>query len=208
MEDMSKLLKIPNKYYLEYKGGSSRNAYRGPMERVAEISQNEFGLTTANDEKPVLATYGLLNCVSISGYEHERKIAFLTHYQSNTDLDLAFGVLLYNISRITHSEHSLFKTKICGGLNGMSERLVNGLRRKLEGEPSLNINFELVEENILGSEIKGRDLVIDASSGHFYDKYDPLSNPYRREPYPQWIKEMIFMSKLPKLSYFPKDFDG
>lgn len=201
--DFLEEIELEMKFYKNLIG----NEYHGPMDRVAEIFQNEFGLTTYSDLKPVLATYGLMNCVSIGGYEPELKIGFLTHYQDNTNLDNSFGYLLYQISRLTKDRNSLFKTKISGGISGMSERLVNELRRKLEISLRPDIKFEIIGEDVLGHGVKGRDLVLDTCSGKFYDEYNPLTNPYRREPYPDNIKETIFRSKIPRLVYFPKDFE-
>lgn len=177
--------------------------YGGEMDKIAEIWQNEYGITTSNDPHPVLATSAPVNCVSVVGYEKEKGVAFVTHYQHGTDLDSAFGMLLYNLRRATRGEDSVFYVRIVGGDRGMSPELWDEVRRELRSSIGMEIKFEIIDEVTDGR--GGFDGVIDARSGTFYDKYDPLAIPQRRPDYPPGIQEMIFQMKTPTLAYFPSD---
>lgn len=174
--------------------------------KTEEIFQNEYGITTTDDPKSILVTYGLVNCVGIVGFNPEQKIGFLAHYQDNTDIDGAFGTLLYWLSRITRGERRIFKVKIVGGVHGMLEELVKKLRAKLNQNLRDDIKFEIIKEDVLQHGVKGKDVGINTKTGEFISSYSPLNNPNHREPYPQYIKELIFQSKTPVLHYFPERF--
>lgn len=172
---------------------------------VEEVFQNEFGVTTAQDPKPILVTYGLMNCVGLVGFNEDQNIGFVTHYQDNTNIDEAFGALLYHLSRLTEEQQRIFKVRIAGGLSGMSEKLVSQLKAKLQTPLRGDIRFELYGEDVLVHDQKGRDIGIDTQTGKFIDSYNPLNNPNHREPYPPEVKKMIFQSSHPKIHYFSKE---
>lgn len=192
-----------NKRLPPIKESSSENI--GDYGLVEEIFQNEIGVTIAQDPKPILVTYGLLNCVGLVGFNENQRIGFVMHYQDNTDVDKAFGVLLYNLSRLTKGQQRTFKVRIAGGLSGMSEKLVSKLKAKLQVPIRDDIRFEIKAENVLGHVLEGRNIGIDTRTGGFIESYEPLKNPNHREPPPPEIKEMIFRSTHPSLHYFPKE---
>lgn len=186
-------------------------SFSGPYENVQEIFQNEFGITTSEDPKSILATYGLVNCTSIlglgklnalSGVE-PLTIGFLTHYQHNTNIDAAFGMLLYNLSKLTSGQSVCFESRIVGGLRGMSEKQIEQLRWKLTTPLRRDITFNLVEEKVLGD--SPIDAVLDLKNRQTYYKYDPLQNPFRREHPEPWKMELIYTCKTPLLVYFPNN---
>lgn len=176
-------------------------------ERVEEIFQNEYGITTSEAQKSVLATYGLCNCVGIAGYaeietpEGKKNVGFLTHYQHNTNIDMAFGLLLYNLQKITKGRKVCFKTKIVGGIKNMSEHLVDKLRQKLRMSTE-GISFENIGEEVLISGVGGQDLVLDVTNGQFYNKYRPLNNPHHRPAIEDWKKNLVAQTQTPYLYYF------
>ncbi len=183
----------------------------GPYENVQEILQQEFGITTSDDIKSTLATYGLGPCTSILGYGDIQDlttgspltIGFLTHLQPTTNIDITFGILLYNLLRLTKRQPICFQSRIVGGLRGMSEKRVEQLRRKLTIPLRKDITFNLVEEKVLGR--KSIDAVLDVKNRQVYYNYDPLQNPFRRELLEQWKMGVIYHCKTPSLVYFPSN---
>ncbi len=172
--------------------------------RVEEIHQNEFGVTRASDPKPILVTYRIANCVGIAGYSGETGVGFLAHYQHNTDVPSAVGMLLYHLVQATGGQPTTFDVRMKGGLRGMSEHLVNDLRHSLALPLREEVTFRLdgIETEILRSG-GGVDLGIDTQTGTFIDQYSPLQNPSHREPLSKEYKALVFSSTMPSIHYTP-----
>ncbi len=174
--------------------------------KVEEIHQNEFGVTRKTDPKPMLVTYGLVNCVGVAGYSEDTGVGFLAHYQDNTELPLAISMLLYHISQSADGQAATFRVRIKGGISGMSEHLVSGLRSRLALPLREDIRFELDgnTSDVLRPDIGGVDLGIDTQTGALIETYNPLQNPYHREHLPPEYQDLVFNSTTPSVRYVPK----
>jgi len=58
--------------------------YLGSFERVCEIQQREFAVSSAKATKPILATWHLAECVAVAGFDKNHKIGFLFHIDEGT----------------------------------------------------------------------------------------------------------------------------
>ena len=187
----------------------------GPYENTQEILPGEFGITTSNDPKNILATYGLGPCISILGIgeiicptsKEPLTIGFLSHYTPCTNIDEAFGILLYHLSKLTERQKVCFESRIVVGRRRFSEKQIEQLRRKLVVPLRKDITFNLVEEkegNIAGR--KSIDAVLDLKNRQVYYSYDPLQNPFSRELPKSIMMDMMEMVERPSsLVYFPSN---
>jgi len=131
---------------------------------IIEVSQHEQAITNAEDKKPILATYGLAPCISFSGWSPRHRIGFMTHYDSKTELESSFEILLKNISEQLHWQSTEFETRIIGGYNynNNSQETINFIKSKLNARP--NITMKLVEERIFTREVES--VLLDTITGY------------------------------------------
>jgi hypothetical protein len=171
-----------------------------------EIHQNEFGVTRATDKKPVLVTYGLVSCVGVAGYGQESNTGFLAHYQTNTDVPTAIGVLMYHLALATEDQGDTFNVRVKGGVTGMSEALVDDITYNLTLPKNSPVRFELDDNKLglLNTEFTNAcDLGIDTRTRTFIDSYNAMHNPDRRAHLPPHLMELVFASSSPQVHYAP-----
>lgn len=175
---------------------------------IATAFQSELVITTADNEKPIVATFGCGPCVALGGYDPTNKIAFVVHFATAAEVT-KYGDFLY------HTILKLVKTPMTppmqlhlrGGLEGVSEDTVEAIKNwitvVLRRERLL---LEIVSEDILSSiDFEEKSLLIDSRTGEV-STYDPMSNPKRR-PFSK-LEELAAMVSafLPTitLAYAPK----
>ena len=149
-----------------FEESSTRIQYSGNYEKVTEVLMREFAITHSEDIKPVLATYGLGPCVALVGWSQEHKIGFITHYDALTDLPGSYGSLLYHLSKQLEGDSSEFDVRIIGGLTGFSESLIDFLKPRLSIREDMEM--KVVEEETLGYDENGRDILLDTRTGKVF----------------------------------------
>ncbi len=71
----------------------------GVGDEVAEVVQANFGITDAQDEKPIIATSALFTCIGLLGYDREHNIGFLMHIQPSNDVKGGLERLYQELAR-------------------------------------------------------------------------------------------------------------
>lgn len=112
---------------------------------LVDIGQREFGITKADDIKPILATYGLATCVGFVGWSPEKKVGFLTHYDALTKLPESFDYLTDCILKQVSHKSSEFDVRLIGGWDE-SDPIIEFLKSNLDQNRKIKMN--LVEEDI------------------------------------------------------------
>lgn len=161
------------------------------MKLVQEIFQREGAFSTAESEKPILATYGIGPCVSVVGYSKDLKRGFVTHYDSQTDKDLgkldnqywlpkSLGLVSY---WGTKGAENIVKydIQILQGQN--NPELLNGLEEYMDNMN--NWNSDKVQLNVVNRDVEeqfyeGKNIALDLRTGKSFS-YNPLNNPNRRD---------------------------
>jgi hypothetical protein len=165
-------------------------------DKIHEVRWNELAITSRLDQKPILATYGMLPCVSLAGIDRLKGIAFLGHYTTMTNPEVAIEMLTRRLQKSLDGEQGNFSVRIAGGIMGMSDYLVDTLREKLQSGRN-GVIFLIEGEDVLGEIPRTRALGINAISGRFFDYYDPTMNPDHKS----WLE--VNLSDFPRLVYSP-----
>lgn len=151
---------------------STANLNRG---EIAEAFIGEFAITKADDEKPIVATYGCNPCVGFGGYDPTNKIAFVTHLTYHKQLTQNGGCILYNISKLVKQpipKENPIQLHICGGGQQELESMIKVIKTWMKFRDDLPM--EIVSENPFST-----SLSLDSRTGEV-SNYHPLSNPNRR----------------------------
>ena len=75
--------------------------FKGDHNLIKTVFEQEAAITKADDEFPLIGTFGLISCICLAGYDHKEKTGFVTHFVEGTDIDSS----IYKIkskNRITH----------------------------------------------------------------------------------------------------------
>ena len=161
------------------------------MKLVQEIFQREGTFSTAESEKPILATYGIGPCVSVVGYSKDLKRGFVTHYDSQTDkefgkldnqywLPKSLGLVSY---WGTKGAEDIIKydIQIIQGQN--NPELLDGLEKHIDNMNNWNsdkIQLEVVSRDVEDQFYGGKNIALDLRTGKSFS-YNSLSNPDRRD---------------------------
>ncbi|MDD4353392.1 MAG: hypothetical protein PHN56_02950 [Candidatus Nanoarchaeia archaeon] len=135
--------------------------YQGSNNLVKLIYQREQGITYFNDNKPVLATFGLGPCLAIAGYDSRLKIGFLAHYDFLTNEKESIEQLIFLIPK-----NSFFDVSLIGG-NDSSIEQYGVIKELLKNNEVL---FNIIEEDVFGN--ISRSIVLDTRTGEKF-AYNP-----------------------------------
>jgi hypothetical protein len=197
-----KNLNLEEKYnFYKLDGCSHRPPYSGDYDDMVEISQREFGITTANDPKPILATDCISSCVAFCGWSQKHKVGFLTHYDGLTELNESFGSLLYWISQSVQDLPTEFDVRLIQG-DWSRKEIINFLKARLNMRA--DIAMKLVEEDIGGA--MSKSIALDTRTGQTYS-YDLRLNPKRRELTDLDIMMLISGRSGASLVYKPQELN-
>jgi hypothetical protein len=123
------------------------------LNEIRGVAQKEYGVTSAEDECPIIGTIGLGPCVAVTVYDSINHIAGIAHVDATTDL-FSLGHLFQDVSKNYRSEH--VHIAIYGGNQG-SDQLVKEIERTLK---ILSVTPEIIQTLTFTS------LAIDSRSGH------------------------------------------
>lgn len=172
-KDKIKDVVYPWFFELERMNFKPKEKFSGSFDDVVEIVQQEFGITSAKDSKPVLATYGTGPCLAVVGYNPEDKIGFLAHLDSaSSEISPA---LVYNLEKISKNKKQKYEFYIIGGQSKDQKKQVEEIIDSLTIR-NLNeaVKFELTEKDLYGgNEISSRSMALDTRTGIVYD-YEPM----------------------------------
>lgn len=151
-------------------------------DKIAEALQSELAITTADDARPIVATYGCGPCVAVGGYDPTNKIAFGVHFSDAGEVRNSGGLIFYNISKLVKTPiSSPIQLHLRGGHEGQSEATVEAIKLWMRQRRE-DLPMEIASEDILtsGMEMGGKSLSIDSRSGEV-SEYSPMSNAKRRD---------------------------
>ncbi|MFA5855725.1 MAG: hypothetical protein WC867_00055 [Candidatus Pacearchaeota archaeon] len=168
--------------------------YNGEMDKICEILQGEFGTTDYNNETPVLATVGIGPCLGIAGYEKDKKIGFLGHFDNGEHMNETLSRIYYAIGSNTLGEKSKFDLTILRGYDytgNESTKTLDYLKRFFDAMKNHSMEFNIIHEDLgpnFGRINSAEDrfeerekltktLLIDSRDGKIY-RYDITKNPY------------------------------
>ncbi len=57
--------------------------YLGPFDKLIEVQQRQYGISSAISEKPILATWHLADCIAFFGFETATRRGFLFHFDQS-----------------------------------------------------------------------------------------------------------------------------
>jgi len=151
--------------------------YDRDMEPVLEVLMGEIAITSNNEDKNVLATYGAGPCVIFAGRQKgncENKLAWMAHIDPLTVVNLSFALLLNKLDSLSENKPAEFDVWLYGGDCDVGEEMISFLKSNLNNND--NLKMEISHEEF----IKGHtySLAIDAGNGVF--TYDPMINPNSR----------------------------
>lgn len=152
-------------------------------DKIAEALQSELAITTADDARPIVATYGCSPCVAVGGYDPTNKIAFVVHFANAGEVRKSGGLIFYNISKLVKTPiSSPIKLHLRGGHEGQSEATIEAIKQWMTWWEKDGLPMEIASEDILtsGMEMGGKSLSIDSRSGEV-SEYSPMSNAKRRD---------------------------
>jgi hypothetical protein len=175
-------------------------------DKIAEALQSELAITTADDARPIVATYGCGPCVAVGGYDPTNKIAFVVHFANAGEVRKSGGLIFYNISKLVKTPiSSPIQLHLRGGHEGQSEATVEAIKLWMRQRRE-DLPMEIASEDILTSGMgMGESLSIDSRTGEV-SEYSPMSNAKRRD-FSELNAMRVMMSAFePKitLAYSPK----
>jgi hypothetical protein len=111
------------------------NPLPDPDDFLATAGIGDLIISDALDQRPILATNGLADCIGVVGYEPNKKIGFIAHLLSDPETIQAVAHLFEMISSyIQNSNGSLSRIEVtlCGGLKGKSENLLTRIKEEIK----------------------------------------------------------------------------
>lgn len=158
---------------------AASNLYREGS-RIVDVFQSEAAFTHADDEKPIVATYGCGPCVAVGGYHAANKMAFMIHFATANEVlmcgDTIAGAMRPLIQH-TLTPQAPILLHLRGGEKGRSESTIAAIQWWMNRYNDLPMTISSKE--ILRYTDEGRSLYLDARSGNYGD-YNPELNPQRR----------------------------
>lgn len=187
------------KYVL--KGPVSR--YSSSYNLITVIYSCEQGITNASDGKPVLATFGVGPCVSVVGYDPNKKVGFLTHYDFFTNVEKSLESLFCNIPQDGYFN---FELTILGGTR-FSVEMYNSVKSGLKKLPNQQyITLTVSEEDVFGDNYDAhlstrntnpRSICLDTRTG---DKF--VYKPKPSDMFKGWIRlNPLLETRIAKMMY-------
>jgi len=154
----------------------------GPMTEVAEVLQGEFAVTSSNSRFPVLATYGVGPCVGVAGWDSNRKVAFLCHFDAQACVLSSQDSILDHLRRSSVSEGFSGELTIFSGMSTVRDRITQNVIELFRRDFGPAFKFQISNQN-LGSSLEagGLALAVDSRNGSMMT-YRPMMNPFLREP--------------------------
>ncbi|MBU6384059.1 MAG: hypothetical protein KGQ49_00185 [Verrucomicrobia bacterium] len=145
-------------------------------DKIAEALQSELVITTANNAKPIVATYGCGSCVAVGGWDPTNKIAFVVQFANTSEVIESGGLIFAGILELAKKPiRSPIQLHLRGGLKGQSEDIVAAITLWMRMREDLPM--KIVSDNILTSSMDkcGQSLLIDSRSGQV-SKYSPMED--------------------------------
>lgn len=171
-------------------------------DKIAEALLSELAITTADDARPIVATYGCGPCVAVGGYDSTNKIAFVVHFTGAGEVIDPRGLVFSNILKLVKTSiSSPIQLHLRGGYKGQSEATVEAIKVWMRQREDLPM--EIASADILTSSIRGigKSLSIDSRTGEV-SEYNPMSNAKRRDF--SGLDAIIALRPKITLAYSPK----
>ncbi|MEK6825678.1 MAG: hypothetical protein AABY00_02745 [Nanoarchaeota archaeon] len=186
------------------------SSYREPLplkdySKVQEVFQREGVFATAQNGKPILATFGVGPCVAITGHSKELQRGFIVHYDALTDKDLrtkrehwipkSLGIAAYWGGHGTTNKVT-YDIRI---IQGQPEtNLLYGIKAFIGQVNSLghNVQFKIVEEDTNTFSSNAKNIALDVKTGKTfsYNARENLSRGQFDENYE--LRENLRMIRL------------
>lgn len=129
--------------------------YFGPFEGLCEVQQRQFAISSAQAEKPVLATWHLAGCVAVVGFDRESKVGFLFHIDEGSDIS---GAIQQFIETLKNDQSYIFEYRLAGGAD--SNRLEQ-IEDHFQCQKRASVSF-IKREYVKGVDIPFNAFLIDS----------------------------------------------
>jgi chemotaxis receptor (MCP) glutamine deamidase CheD len=156
----------------KYVSGGVVPEYQGKGDLVSIVSQGEQGITHADSEKPILATFGIGPCISVSGYDKEKSVGFLTHYDSLVEVLES----MQQVSDGMPTQELQFDVSIIGS-DDSTVSMYKEIKSALEQLSQGSMKFNVTEEDVFGN--VSRSVALDTRTGERF-VYDPKKHDTSR----------------------------
>jgi hypothetical protein len=197
--------------------------------KKTEVLMAEYGITIAQDPKPILITHGFAACTVAVGYSPQLHVGFLGHYHARNDFKESVELLREDLLRLLQDTNARFRVQIRGGLDPFPQArkdvfeqlfqandpraMARVLAQMDDAGPSVTYAqkladyFNLATDRQLGfsaapaSGFPGQLVAgIDTRTGRFIDRgYDPKRNPFARH-----VVQQEAYARTPRRIYFPR----
>ena len=147
---------------------------------IAEAFQAEVVFSHANDDKPILASYGAGPCVIACGYEPNHRVGFMAHFSHNGEVSNGTLIIVSHLHKILRGKSGKFHLNLRGGIptNPNSKKILSAIEKLVQWAKSspFKISFEVHSIKTLGGETDNSEsLALDTRNGMMAE-YDPLKN--------------------------------
>lgn len=172
----------------KYISGGIVPEYQDKSDLVSLIFPGEQGITRADSIKPILATFGLGPCISVSGYDKERSVGFLTHYHSLVEI-------LESMQQVVNAmpiQELQFDVSIIGS-DSFTVSMYKEIKFVLEQLSQGLMKFKVTEEDVLDS-VK-RSVALDTRTGERF-VFDPKKHDGLRTNVPTILDGKRYLAKM------------
>ncbi|MBN8828686.1 MAG: hypothetical protein J0H68_08260 [Sphingobacteriia bacterium] len=133
------------------------------LKECKRIYQRFYGITAANSKLPVLASFGAFDCIILTLYNPETKVAALAHIDTLTDLNSIESML----RAVRRSSYSKIEVSLVGGANSTKQLAIN-LIETFNDETQ----YLIKSTNLINGQTT-QQLAIDARTGKIFTTFDP-----------------------------------
>ncbi|MBR9681725.1 MAG: hypothetical protein GOV00_02915 [Candidatus Altiarchaeota archaeon] len=142
------------------------------FDKLVDVFMGKWAITNAEDEKPILATFGAGPCLAVAGYLPEKKAGFVAHYSlPNTVLE---SNLLFELSKYQQGDETLYVEIHMTG-EDCNKETVDAFKKYMTWRK--DIVMEIVEEHTSGGD---SSIALDTRTGETFS-YSSLDNPHYQE---------------------------
>lgn len=138
-----------------------RPFYQGDPGLVKVVSQNELDYASPDEERPIIATFGILTCAAIVGYDSNSKLAFLLHADEQDDVPLSIKMVHQTISDAIGTYQ--MDVRIIGGVKYHSDTFIKEVLESVQ----TNSSWTIIEQDTLDTPII-KSIALDTRDGQTY----------------------------------------
>lgn len=143
-----------------------REVFYGDMNLIGSVSMDEGTISSANSNKPIIATFGLGPCIALVGYEKKSKIGFISHNIPIKKLENLNGPIFETLDELKVKKENL-EFYLVGG-NEKNKEHLDKIKKYLESKIKYpNIIYEDVIESYDPKNM-GKSFVLDTRNQKIY----------------------------------------